>query len=95
MITVIMPIEAAIFTVKNSGGGTLRYTVAAPFGIVLGVLIVYVAYVLGHLVWVRFQDRTEKTKNIVAMALFAFQLFWIAVGLVSGGVVGQLIVHYL
>lgn len=90
-----MPIESVIGTVRALGGGVLRYVIALPFGILLGVLIVYVAWKLGRSVWVRFQNRSEKTKNRVGMALFVFQLFCIAVGLVSGGIVGKLIVHYL
>jgi hypothetical protein len=83
-IAFFMPVVTAITELKHSGGGTLRYLVAAPSALVLGALIVSLDWKLGKVVWLRWQRYSKQAQNAVAIALLAGELLWIVVGVVSG-----------
>jgi hypothetical protein len=83
-IVFFMPIYATVAGVKQSGGGALRFLVAVPSALVLGILIVFVDWRLGKALWLRSRQYSEKVQSVVSVALFAFEAIWIFLGLVSG-----------
>ena len=83
-IAFCMPITAAVTELKHSGAGTLRYLVAVPSALVLGVVIVWLDWKLGKAMWLGCQRYSKQAQNAVAMALFAVELLWIVVGGLSG-----------
>jgi hypothetical protein len=91
MIVFIMPACAGVARVKHSGGGNFAYLLALPPGVALGFAIVSVEWKLGKAIWRRFSGRWRSIQNFVGILLFAFQLFWIFVGLVSGDMTGALV----
>ena len=93
MIVFVMPVSAAVASVKHWGGRILAYLVALPAGIALGCAIVSVEWKLGKAIWHRFSGLSESIQNSVGILLFAFQLFWIFVGLVSGDRLGALVAN--
>jgi hypothetical protein len=93
MIVFVMPASAAVARVKHSGGGILAYLLALPAGLALGCAIVSVEWKLGKAIWRRFSGRSKSIQNFVGILLFAFQLFWIFVGLVTGDRLGALVAN--
>jgi hypothetical protein len=79
-----MPIVAATTELKHSGGGTMRYVVAVPSALALGVVIVWLDWNLGKTVWFKGQRYSKQAQNAVAMTLFALELLWIVVGGILG-----------
>jgi hypothetical protein len=91
LIAFCMPIAAAMPELEHSGGGMLRYLVAVPSALALGVLIVSLDWKLGRTVWLRSQRYSKKAQNAITIALFVGELLWIGIGGVSGFKVAALI----
>lgn len=94
-IAFCMPLGAVITELRHSGGGTLRYLVAVPVALALGVLIVSLDWKLGKALWLRCQRYSKQAQNAVAIALVAAQLLWIVVGDVSGFKLAALVVRHV
>ena len=94
-IAFCMPIGMALTELKHSGGGMLRYLVAAPSTLVLGALIVTLDWKLGRAIWVRCQRYSNKAQNTAAIALFELQLFWIVIGAISGFKLATLVIEHV
>ena len=94
-IAFCMPIGMAMPQLKNSGGGLLRYVVAAPATLILGILIVFLEWKLGKAIWLRCQRYSKKAQNVVAFGLFVLQLLWIVVGTISGFKVATFVAEHV
>jgi len=90
-----MPIVVTLAAVKHSGGGALRYLVAAPSAVVISILVVYMDWTLGRAIWLRSQQYPKRIQKGVGVALFGFQLLSILVGTVSGVKLAAFVVNHL
>lgn len=94
MMVFFTPVVASIGTVRDSGGGFLRYGLGLSIGIILGAALLTIHWRLGTAIWRRFASRSETTKNAVGTALLVYQLLWVFVGLVSGITAGSFLVRH-
>ena len=95
LVILIIPVSSAISVVRHSGGGILRYLTSGTMGLLLSFLITWASWKLGKSLFIRAKERSERLRNVIGFALFAFQLFWIFVGLVGGVKVGSLVVDHI
>jgi hypothetical protein len=95
MTAFVTPIVATISTVKHSAGGFTQYLLAVPLGIALGALIVSLEWMLGRVIWLRFENHSGRFRHAAGLGLYVIQLFWIFVGAVGGDKLGALVVSHI
>src|ERR1700683_2781838 len=93
-VAFVQPIAGATAAVKHFGGGTLRYSVAVPAALALGVVLVWLDWKIGKTVWLRCQQCSKQAQNAVALALFVGDLLWVVVGGLSGFKLAALIAKH-
>jgi hypothetical protein len=94
-VAFVQPIAGATAMLKHFGVGILRYSIAVPAALALGVVIVWLDWKIGKTVWLRCHQCPKQAQNAVALALFAVDLLWIVVGGLSGFKLAALVAKHV
>lgn len=91
-IALLMPAGVVIGEVKAAGGGMLQYLFGLPLALALGGLVIVLEWYSGRFFWQRSQRYSDRTRNIVAIGLFALQIVWVMLAGICGYRLAHLVI---
>lgn len=95
MVGGIMPLASVIAALKGSGGSFLAYLLGVPSALAIGIAILWAEGKVATAILNQVNGRSKRVKNAVGFALLLIQVFWIAIGGVSGIRLAAFIVNRL
>jgi hypothetical protein len=91
----VAPSTAIGGCIKAGGGGSLRYCVGIPTGLVIGAIIVYLNWNLWRYLLLRSGTCSVRRQNWIGLGIFALLMNGIGVGYFAGFYLGRIVIQYV
>ncbi len=81
---------SAILTLRDAGGGALRYLVGGIPALSLGVAMVWLEWKFLRYLVFEMRNRSKRWQNLIALGALFYIIIWLAIGGVMGLKLGTL-----